>query len=175
MDRTLSRRLFAAAIASIICGTAVVRDAVPRLRCNRTETILERRTLAAYQAYDFSAVAPGARRNLMEARECLAQDPMNVNLHMIAGANYRILGRFDEAAAEYREALRYDRRPELYLNLGQTLIAANRHEQGVQALVAAARFYGDEGMIDYVMADVPEREEVKRRLRAERHAEPPVP
>lgn len=157
-------------VEMLIAAVAVVAAsmyAVPAVRCNRMEARLEKRTLRVFGGTDPSAIAPAVRRNLDDVVECLAVDPLNVNLYMIAGANDRAIKRFDDAAVAYRRALTYDRRPELYLNLGQTLIAANRREEGMKMLLTAARFYADEGRINYVMSDIPEVEEVKQRLRAE--------
>ncbi|HWW62875.1 MAG TPA: tetratricopeptide repeat protein, partial [Thermoanaerobaculia bacterium] len=71
---------------------------------------------------------------------CIEHVPANLNLYMIVAANYRVLGRYEDAIAMYRAALRYDRRPELYLNIGECYLALGNTEEAQRYLVATALF-----------------------------------
>jgi tetratricopeptide (TPR) repeat protein len=66
--------------------------------------------------------------------------PTSVDCRFILGSNLRLLFRHDEAVRVYREALDYDRRPELYLNLGMALVEAGRTEEAMEPLVLAGVF-----------------------------------
>ncbi len=55
-----------------------------------------------------------ARSLVKQMEDCLRSCP-NVAAYMLGAANFRILGRHHEALALYREALKIDRRPEVYL------------------------------------------------------------
>ena len=60
---------------------------------------------------------------------------------MVLGASLRELDRNREAIAAYETALQFDRRPELYLNLGQTQLAIGDTKSALQNLVLACLYY----------------------------------
>ena len=159
------RQIVVGTLALLASAVLIQRYCIRVLVCNRAEAAMEQQTLREFEIGDPIVVAPSVRRRLQAIDRCLETMPTDVQFYMLAGANYRLVTRYDEAKAAYMKALQHDRRPEIFLNLGQTLIAAGRREEGMTALLQAARFYADEGMIDYVMSDIPEREEVKARLR----------
>jgi tetratricopeptide (TPR) repeat protein len=59
---------------------------------------------------------------------------------MIVAANYRVLGRNDEAIRFYREALRLDPRPELYVNLGAAELAVGDRNTARNDALSGALF-----------------------------------
>jgi len=77
------------------------------------------------------------RENLARLEPCRRKLPWNVNLHMLAAANYAARDMHENAVSEYREALRYDRRPEIYLNLGTELIKTGRVDEAIEPLTIA--------------------------------------
>lgn len=87
----------------------------------------------------FTAVR--ARQNVLVARSFLDKRGIhNTGLYMTAAANYRLLEDYDSASEMYKEALRFDRRPELYYNLGISEVNAGRRKEGVDALIHAGLF-----------------------------------
>ena len=78
-----------------------------------------------------------ARMAAEEMSRCLECWPTNINLYMIRAAALRMLDRPEEAALDYRRAIRVDRRAELYFNLGLTEMEAGRDLQAFDALVTA--------------------------------------
>jgi len=60
---------------------------------------------------------------------------------MVLGASLRQLGRNREAIAAYEAALQFDRRPELYLNLGQTQVAIGDSKSALQNFVRACIYF----------------------------------
>ena len=157
-----------AASLLIVAGAAAALDClcIKPYRCNLIEQRGEARTSADWEItlqtnHPWRAMV-GARRSLDLITPCLDDCSANVGMLMLAGANYRILHRYDEAAEAYRRALRYDRRPEIYFNLGQTEVAAGQREQAVADLVMAGRSGGYTNYIDDPLIQA----EVERRLAA---------
>ena len=64
----------------------------------------------------------------------------DIDYLMMRAANDRVLGNYEEARATYQEALRYDRRPELYYELGTTDLQLGRRDEGLDALYQAVLF-----------------------------------
>jgi tetratricopeptide (TPR) repeat protein len=133
-------------------------------RCNRISRAVGEQTLAAWEAAERLApnwqIIIDTRRRLEVLRPCLGRCTGNVQMHMVAAANLRLLKRYEEAAGHYRKALRYDHRPEIYFNLGLTEIDAGRREEGIRNLVLAGRT----GAYWNLIADESVRNEVTRRL-----------
>lgn len=84
--------------------------------------------------------APAARENLTAIGESLAKRPGDIDYLMMRGANDRVLGNYEEARASYQEALRYDRRPELYAELGVTELQMGHRAEALDALFQAVLF-----------------------------------
>jgi tetratricopeptide (TPR) repeat protein len=64
------------------------------------------------------------RDDIQQVRRALKISPTDVDLHMELAALYRFMGRYDDAVATYQRALRYHRRPEIYVNLAESQFAA---------------------------------------------------
>ncbi len=77
------------------------------------------------------------RENLARLEPCRRKVPWNVNVHMLTAANYSVRDMHEEAVREYREALRYDRRPEIYLGLGTELVKAGHVDEAIRPLTIA--------------------------------------
>ncbi len=160
------KKLLLALILLFATSVLMARFIVRPFQCNRMIKQLRARAERGFRAEGSFLAVAHAHEDIISAIQCTKSASEKVEAYMIAAANLRLLGRPQEAVSMYQLALNYDRRPELYVNLGQTLIQAGHREEGLQMLVLAARFLGEEGMIDYRMDDVPEREEVKARLKA---------
>jgi tetratricopeptide (TPR) repeat protein len=109
-------------------------------RCNRLEKAataslmeMERGSLNRLQ------VAPLARKNIERLQQCLSTCPDDVGMIMVLAGSYRFLGNPERAVSLYRYVLRYEQRPEVYFNLGMSLIeAGGDREQAVENLKLAA-------------------------------------
>jgi hypothetical protein len=126
--------------------------------CSRLELTLVEATNRAMERND----APLARDTLERAARALRRCPSNIQLRMIAAANLRQLGRPADAIRMYEEALRYDRRPEIYLNIGQSRVESGMRGRAVDDFVRAVVFAP--GMIEEVSPDL--RDEVYARAAA---------
>lgn len=156
--KQLVKALLSAAIVAL--AAALVRSwCVEPVRCTQLELPLQVDTRRAIDQDQ----SPLARDTLEKAARALRSCPGNVNMHMIAAANLRQLGRNWDAIRVYEEALAYDHRPEIYLNIGQTRLEANMAGRAVDDYARAVSFAPS--MIDDVPAQV--RGEVTRRAAAE--------
>ena len=80
-------------------------------------------------------------------QHCLAYMPDDLDLRFEAAASALAVGATDVAVEQYRAALKIDRRPEIYLNLGTALYNSGRKQE---AAVAFARVYAFAGfMVNY--------------------------
>ena len=88
-------------------------------------------------AVEFSPVVVRARQNLdeLESLQCA-----NANFFMIRAANLRILGRIDESIAMYESALRDEKRPEIFFQLGMAQLAAARRDAAIDSFAQALIF-----------------------------------
>jgi tetratricopeptide (TPR) repeat protein len=82
-------------------------------------------------------VSESARGVVQSLQPCVAACPNNVAASMVLAGAYRFLGNRREAIAVYQSALRYDRRPELYYNLGQTQLEDGQTGSGLRNLITA--------------------------------------
>jgi tetratricopeptide (TPR) repeat protein len=127
-----------AVVAVLIC--ALYAYCYMPLHCNILEKQIEARTLNAYRTPGTMGSQILARTNLEDLRMCSSTDRTNVNDYMIEAANLELLGRTGAAVQHYESALLYDRRPEIYLNLGLDLLEMGNAAAGERALVTAALF-----------------------------------
>jgi tetratricopeptide (TPR) repeat protein len=132
-------RIAAALIVAGMAAAAVYRLAYLPWRADLERKRREAITLALLQREPtFTAVR--ARANIAGARDYLDRGIHNTGLYMVAAANYRLVDDLDRAAEMYRAALRYDRRPEIYFNLGMTELGQGRTVAAKEDLVRAALF-----------------------------------
>jgi len=101
------------------------------LQCSSKQLDIERLTLQAFDQKDSPRSKTMARRNLVALERCLEVCPTDTNVLMLIAANDQLLGLYSDARDMYAAALRVDRRPEIYLQLG--LVELRLHE------LAAAR------------------------------------
>jgi tetratricopeptide (TPR) repeat protein len=121
-------------------GCAFYLFCVLPYRCNRIKKV---GAASAEYAFDHGGSPEGsvqARRNLAALSQCMGPACRDVTLDMIAAANDRVLGRYDDAIGLYRDALQLDRRPELYANLAAAEAAAGDRNAARSDLLRAALF-----------------------------------
>jgi tetratricopeptide (TPR) repeat protein len=133
------RRLAAVGIVVAGCYASYLFCYLP-YRCNR---IKKSYSAATEYAFERSGTPEGslvARANAATLQACMRPTCRDVFVDMLVAANYRVLGRYDDAIALYRDALRYDRRPEIYLNLSASEIAIGDRSGAMEEMVRAALF-----------------------------------
>ncbi|HEX3110417.1 MAG TPA: O-antigen ligase family protein [Thermoanaerobaculia bacterium] len=124
---------------------------------------LKARTEQVLAMGDPYRTAPIARENLAKIGENLPKRPGDIDYLMLRAANDRVLGNYEDARDSYLEALRYDRRPELYAELGVTELQMGRRQEALDALYQAVLF--SRVYLDSLSPDVVD--ELKARLRRE--------
>ncbi len=141
--RRMPATLSVAAVIVVVIGAALLirRIALQRWQCNLTEKEIQTRTSLTYDSVaDPIQTSRNAHDNLAALEPCLDAAPNNIALYMLAAANQRLIGRDADAAAMYRRALRYDRRPELYYNLGVVELQLHQRDAAIADLLTAVSF-----------------------------------
>ena len=128
------------AVVVIVAFAAAIRSfVVLPLQCQLVVKRTEDRTREVMAARPgFRAVL--ARENIRALRRCEGRYPPDINLFMLLGANYQLAEEWEQAAEAYASALRIDRRPEIYINLGVTLLQLNEEQKAIDAFVTACAF-----------------------------------
>ena len=110
---------------------------------NRVLRRVDTRTHAA-------AADPNSQRAVIRARISMNElgtisdiQKDEVNYEMLFAANARLLNRPGDALAHYDTALRFDHRPEIYLERGATLLELGRDSEAIANFVLAAEFDPD--------------------------------
>lgn len=109
-------------------------------RCNRLMKPAQARALGALDSRNRVRAALIARDNAVRVDACIHHVPSMLNLYMIAALNRRVVGQYEEAIALYERALTYDRRPEIYFQLGIVQLEAGRREDARRSLDRAVQF-----------------------------------
>jgi tetratricopeptide (TPR) repeat protein len=108
-----------------------------RLTASRVLRQVETLTMAGMSAGRLSPQLIAS--NLQALRRAAPLDPVEVGIPIARGAQYMVLGRNDEAARAYAEALALEPRPEGYLNLGRALWHAGRRDEARRNFEIAVR------------------------------------
>ena len=134
------KRFLPVAIVAAIAAWAIVRLAVDPLRCDLAlrETIA-RTALAEAAPSEYETVVL-VRENLERLAPWRERCPWSDEVHFTIASNLSLIKRYDDAVDEFREALKYDQRPEYYIALGLALVDAGRDDEAVDAFTTAARF-----------------------------------
>jgi tetratricopeptide (TPR) repeat protein len=110
------------------------------LECNRLVQALNDPSYVLAEERSFRDIDQ-ARRNLEQLQPCFAAPCRNVPLLFLAAVNYRTTGRNEVALSLYQEALRYDRRPEIYANIADTYAVLGNREAAYENYLTAAMFH----------------------------------
>lgn len=86
-----------------------------------------------------AAVTP-ARDNLDVVSRCIPIVPYETSFYILSAENARIASMDAEAVALYKRALQFDRRPELYQQLGLAEAATGRVDEAYRSFVTAGLF-----------------------------------
>lgn len=155
-------RILLAALLVTSASLAITRIALPRLACNLAKGQINRdvrrmgRTGNEFERYE------KARANVARCRECIAEFPQDHHLYLLLGANLRVLGEYDAAIAELRNALKLIERPEIYAQIGEIEIERGNLQAGHDAILRASIF-----QIYYIdMVSEPMRSEIQNEVMA---------
>lgn len=160
-------RVLAVAVAAVLAGWGFYRLAWVPFRCNiQAKRAMAQTDYATRVADEYNAVL-AARENLRLLRGCTEKCPWDVRSLFAEAWNLRILKRYDDAIETYQQALRYDRRPELYVELGNAYLEAGNEAAGVDALLQAGRFDS------FVLARV-DRVDIRDRVMKQLESEKPT-
>lgn len=87
-----------------------------------------------------------AKRNATELVTCLDRQPHNVALAISTAVNLEVAQRFDLAGVIYCDALRFERRPELYVGCGRLKLSQGKRDEALAMFVQAGQFAGVDRM-----------------------------
>jgi tetratricopeptide (TPR) repeat protein len=132
-------RIVAAIVIGAAAFAAIGRVAYQPWRCSVMRRSLEPATLRLWERHDL-LVASQARENAAMARACVGITPYDSAQYMLAAANDRLSGNIVTAAAMYETALRFDRRPEIYFDLGLMQLDLARTADAEESFVQAGSF-----------------------------------
>jgi len=127
----------------VVIGAAflISRIALQPWQCNLTEKEIQASTSLTYDSVaDPMQTSRNVHENLAALEPCLDAAPYDIALYMLAAANQRLIGRDADAATMYRRALQYDRRPELYYNLGVVELQLHQRAAAIADLLTAVSF-----------------------------------
>lgn len=133
-------RFTLALLVSIAAIALIVRGVLPRVECNRAKGVINRDVRRFARIGDENARVTVARRNVDLCRRCLAIYPDDFQLHVLMGANLRILGDANAALQSYENALAISERPEIYAQMGEIEIERGNVEAARALLLKAATF-----------------------------------
>lgn len=137
------RKVLAIAVLVAAAAAAMHRLVIVPWRCNAVEGRVWRALDRVWGDRETYRKRNVAQESLEAMRGCVAACPTDVNLQMLAGSSFRVLGRSSAAISAYQRALRFDRRPELYMALGEAQLEAGAPiEQAIASFVKAGEFLG---------------------------------
>jgi tetratricopeptide (TPR) repeat protein len=132
-------RTFARLAIFAIAAWALYQFCYWPYECNKAVARADRRTMVAVNSSDAARAAISARTTIEQLEPCLDHCPTDMAIYMDLALNYEILSNPQKAIDIYKTALRYDRRPELFLNLGLALYRVGDPQAGLAALMEAIR------------------------------------
>jgi tetratricopeptide (TPR) repeat protein len=162
----LVRRVIAPLLVVAAAALVLARWTVAPALCNRTQMRVVQRNIIAHGQKDADRSTQNLWDNVRDAQRCLDRVPHDIVLLTAQADSFALLGRHEDAIAKLSEALRYDPRPELYIYLGMSQLAAGHREAGLDSLTRAGSFYGNVGYAGYMLRGIPERDLVLQRLEA---------
>lgn len=140
------RALLSIVILAAAAGAIYVMAWRP-YRCACIAKRLDERTASLWRNRTIEPPMRETREHLAELAPCLKSTPWNIRLHAVAGTNYLLRHDYENAAASYRRALEWDRRPELEFSLGAALLNLGRREEAIEhiwtATLVQSRFSRD--------------------------------
>lgn len=126
-------------IVALLATVSLYRLCWIPYRCNRYAKTAEALTVRAENAGVIEASSL-ARRNVDLLNTSLERCACDVRLLVLLAVNYRLLDNPRDAITAYERALRLDKRPEIYFELGLTQLSLGDRTGAIVNLTKAARF-----------------------------------
>lgn len=133
-------RWLAACVVAALAAHAVYRLAWQPFRCNIVKNRVQRVAFGIFDLPNSPTVARKARQAIADIQPCVAACPTDVDMYMTLAMNDRVIGRLQHAADMYGQALKYDRRPEIYFNIGMVQLEMNQRDAALATLTKACSF-----------------------------------
>ena len=133
-------RSLLALLVLIAAIALILRGVVPRIECNREKGRINREVRRFARSGDEQTLMAQARRNIHSCRRCLIAYPEDFQLHMLMGANLRVLGNAEEALQSYQRALAIAERPEIYAQMAEIEVERGNLDATRDLLRKAAMF-----------------------------------
>jgi hypothetical protein len=112
------------------------------LHCNRIKGHVDRATAVQMELSSRFQSRAVAIDNITRLEDCMSRRPRDVSLLALAAANFHLVGNYRSAKEHYCGALRYDRRPELYLACGEMQLLDGERRAALDNFVRAGEFAG---------------------------------
>jgi hypothetical protein len=135
-------RSLLALVVLAAASVAVQQLVIVPWRCNSIEGEVSRATDRIWEDQESWRAREVAERNVELILDCAERCKTDVNQAMLLGSNLSILGRHDASLAQFKDALRYDQRPELYFAQGYAQLQAGMKDEALQSFVHAGDFAG---------------------------------
>lgn len=120
--KRLARWILPALLAAVLLLQLV--RALDLLRAQRLVWAVDARTATMIKN---GALSPShLHAHLKALTDARALDPAEVTIQVAIGSQSMLLGKYEEALTQYRDALELERRPEIYLNMGKCRQAQER-------------------------------------------------
>jgi tetratricopeptide (TPR) repeat protein len=136
-------KIIAIAAVALAAAKAIAVMCWAPYRCDIVKYDAQRMLFSIYDMPRTFRIITLTRSRIPPLQECLQVSPTDADMYMTVAALHRIMGRFDDAMEMYRSALRFEQRPELYLNLGLMQLESGDREQAMPNLTKACLFNVD--------------------------------
>jgi tetratricopeptide (TPR) repeat protein len=102
------------------------------------------------------------RENIAFLQNALRYEPTDARLHLQLAGSYILMGRYDDAIAQCRTALRHHQRPEIYFRLGDAQIASGKVDEAMTSYAHVAAFYPP----DFALLPEVLRKDIRQRVQS---------
>jgi tetratricopeptide (TPR) repeat protein len=129
-----------ALLVVIAAATLIARGILPRIECNREKGRINREVRRFARSGDEQTRLAQARSNIASCRRCIAIYPEDFQLHLLLGANLRVLDYPAEALESYKHALTIAERPEIYAQMAEIELERGNPDAARDLMRKAATF-----------------------------------
>lgn len=127
------------AVTLLFCGWALWQWSVVPVQCNAELTRISASTKAIDTLPDY-AKEQRASANVEALQKLGERCPADVRVPFLIGVNESSAGHREKAIDAFKEALKLDRRPEIYSAIGFEMMSLGRTDEAVENYLTAARF-----------------------------------
>jgi Flp pilus assembly protein TadD len=136
-------------MAAVKVGIAITDGIIASILCYRLAIVPYQQNLCKKRVQNMllhmidapaTGISAKIRETIQQTQRALRNSPTDIDLYMELAAQYRFIGRPNEAVKTYRDALRYDRRPEIYRNLAESQLAIGNISGAEESYAHAVAF-----------------------------------